>query len=98
MQPNDMTWQQHFYLCIHSFLGARGSVVGWGTMQQARRQRFRFSNRSLGIFNLPNPSSRNVALGSTRPLIDMSTRNLSGGKERAARKADNLTAIGEPII
>jgi hypothetical protein len=28
----------------------------------------------------------------------MSTRNLSGGKGRAARKADNLTVISEPIV
>jgi hypothetical protein len=28
----------------------------------------------------------------------MSTRNLPGGKGRPARKADNLTAICEPIV
>jgi hypothetical protein len=31
------------------------------------------------FFNLPNPSSCTVALGSTQPLIEMSTRNLPGG-------------------
>jgi hypothetical protein len=31
------------------------------------------------IFNWPNPSSRTVALGSTQPLTEMSTRNLPGG-------------------
>jgi hypothetical protein len=31
-----------------------------------------------------------MALGSTRPLTEMSTRNLLGGKGRLARKADNL--------
>jgi hypothetical protein len=39
-----------------------------------------------------------MALGSTHPLTEMSTRNLPGGKERPARKADNLTAICEPIV
>jgi hypothetical protein len=39
-----------------------------------------------------------MALGSTQPLTEMSTRNLRGGKGRPARKADNLTAICEPII
>jgi hypothetical protein len=39
-----------------------------------------------------------MALGSTQPLTEMSTRNLPGGKGRAARKADNLTAICEPIV
>jgi hypothetical protein len=32
----------------------------------------------VDIFNLPNPSSRTVALGSTQ-LAEMSTRNLHGG-------------------
>jgi hypothetical protein len=52
----------------------------------------------IGIFNLPNPSSRNMAMESTQPLTEMSTRNLPGGKGRPARKADNLTANCEPII
>jgi hypothetical protein len=39
-----------------------------------------------------------MALGSTQPLTEMSTRNLSGGKGRPERKADNLTAICEPIV
>jgi hypothetical protein len=38
-----------------------------------------------------------MAMGSTQPVIEMSTRNLPGGKGRPARKADNLTAICEPI-
>jgi hypothetical protein len=51
-----------------------------------------------GFFNWPNPSSRTVALGATQPLTEMSTRKLPGGKGRLARKADNLTAICEPIV
>jgi hypothetical protein len=42
------------------------------------------------ILNWPNASSRTVALGSTQPLTEKSTRNVPGGKERQARKADNL--------
>jgi hypothetical protein len=38
-----------------------------------------------------------MALRSTQPLIEMGTRNLTGAKERPAHKADNLTAICEPI-
>jgi hypothetical protein len=38
-----------------------------------------------------------MALGSTQPLTEMSTRNIPGGKGRLARGADNLTAICEPI-
>jgi hypothetical protein len=33
----------------------------------------------VDFFNLPNPSSRTMALGSTQPLSEMSTRNLPGG-------------------
>jgi hypothetical protein len=39
-----------------------------------------------------------MALCSTQPLTEMSTRNLPGGKGRPMRKADNLTAICEPIV
>jgi hypothetical protein len=43
-----------------------------------------------------------MALGSTQPLTEMSTRNLpgggGGGKGRLARGADNLAAICEPIV
>jgi hypothetical protein len=34
-----------------------------------------------------------VALASTQPLTEMSTRNLSGGKGRPARKTENLAAV-----
>jgi hypothetical protein len=50
------------------------------------------------IFNGPNPSSRTMVLESTQPLTEMSTRNLPGGKGRTVRKADNITAICEPIV
>jgi hypothetical protein len=39
-----------------------------------------------------------MALGSTHPLTEMSTRNLPGGKEGPARGADNLTAICEANV
>jgi hypothetical protein len=39
-----------------------------------------------------------MALGSTQPLREMSTRNLPGDKGRSALKADNLTAICEPNV
>jgi hypothetical protein len=39
-----------------------------------------------------------MALGSTQPLTEMSTRNIPGDKGRPACKADNLTAIYEPIV
>jgi hypothetical protein len=52
----------------------------------------------VDFFNLPNPSSRTMALGTTQPLTKMSTRNLPAGKKRPARRADNLAAIYEPNV
>jgi hypothetical protein len=66
-------------------------------MLQAGRSRVP-SPDEVDFFNSPNPSSRTMALGSTKSLTEMSTRNLPGGKGRPARKADNITAICEPIL
>jgi len=40
-----------------------------------------------------NPSDRTVALGSTQPLTEMSTRSIFWGLRRPVHKADNLTTI-----
>jgi hypothetical protein len=39
-----------------------------------------------------------MALGSTKPLTEMSIRNLPAGKGRPARKAGNLTAVCEQTV
>jgi hypothetical protein len=39
-----------------------------------------------------------MALGSTQPLTEMSTRDFPAGKGLPERKADNLTAICEPTV
>jgi hypothetical protein len=52
----------------------------------------------IAFFNLPNTSSLTMILWSTQSLIEMSARNLSGGKGLPGRKADNLTVICEPIV
>jgi hypothetical protein len=47
-------------------MGARGSVVGWGTMLQAGRLWVQVPMRSLDFFfNWSNPSGCTMALGST---------------------------------
>jgi hypothetical protein len=51
-----------------------------------------------GFFQLTNPSTHTMALGSTQRLTEMSTRNLPGDKGRLARKTDNLTAICESTV
>jgi hypothetical protein len=66
-------------------------------MLQAGKSPFRIPDE-VDLFNLPNPSSRTMALGSTQPLREMSTRKLAGGKKRPARRADNLAAIYEPNV
>jgi hypothetical protein len=50
----------------------------------------------IGFFNWPNTSSRPMALGSTQPLRELSTRNIPVGKKLPTRKADNPTANCEP--
>jgi hypothetical protein len=49
------------------------------------------------LYNLSKPSSRIMALVSTQPLTEMSTRNILGGKGWPARMAENFTAIYKPI-
>jgi hypothetical protein len=52
----------------------------------------------VDFFNLPNPSSHTMVLGSNQPLTEMSTRNFPEVKKRSARRADNLAAICEPNV
>jgi hypothetical protein len=52
----------------------------------------------IGFFNCPNFSSCTIAVGSTQPMTEMSTRNLPGTKGRLVHEADNLTAICEPVV
>jgi hypothetical protein len=67
-------------------------------MLQAGRSLVLFPMKSL-VFSIDVilPAALST-LGSTQPLTEMSTRNLPGGIGRPARKADNLTAICEPIV
>jgi hypothetical protein len=58
--------------------GGGGRVVGRCTRLQARRPRVWFLMRPLNFFNWPNPPSHTIALGSTQPSTEMSTRHLPG--------------------
>jgi hypothetical protein len=66
-------------------------------MLQAGRSRVQVPMRSLDFLNSPNPTDLIIAMGSTQPLTEISTMNILGGKERPARRADNLAAIYELI-
>jgi hypothetical protein len=68
-----------------------GSVVGSGAMLQAGKWWVRMPMRSLS-------TSRITTLGLTQSLTEMCIRNIPGSKERLAHKADNLTAMCEPIL
>jgi hypothetical protein len=57
-----------------------------------------FRMEDIGFFNWPNPIVSTMTQLSTQPLAEMIIRNLSVGKGRPARKADNLTAICGPIV
>jgi hypothetical protein len=66
-------------------------------MLHAGRSLVRVSDE-VDFFNLPNPSGFIIAAGLTQPLTVMSITNVSGGKKRPARRADNLAAICEPNV
>jgi hypothetical protein len=66
-------------------------------MLQAGRSPVRVPDE-VDFSNVPTTSSRTMALGSTQPLTEMSTRNFPGGKKRPARRADKLAAICEPNV
>jgi hypothetical protein len=67
-------------------------------MLQAGRSRGSIPDEVIGFLNLPEPSTRTEALGSTQLLTEMSTRNLPGGHGRPAHKTRNFTTIFEPIV
>jgi hypothetical protein len=66
-------------------------------MLQAGRSPVRVPD-DVHFSNLPNLSSCTVALESTQPITEMSTRNFPGGEKRPALGADNLAAICNPSV
>jgi hypothetical protein len=82
---------------IFGWPGARGSVVGWGTILQAGRSRVRIPMRWFFSIYL----IFSVAL-SPCPWLSLGQKwvpgIILGRKGRPALKADNLTTICEPIV
>jgi len=71
-------------LAYRWFVGVHGGAVGWGTALQAGRSRVRLPMVSLEIFiDIILPAAL-VALGSTQPLTEMSTRYFLGVKAAGA--------------
>ena len=67
-------------------------AVGWDTRYKPEGRTFD-SRWSLQIFHWHNPSGRTTALGSTEPLTETSTTNISSGQRWPVRMADNLTTF-----
>jgi hypothetical protein len=86
----------HYY-CDHVVGQCLLNVVDRGTILQAGMSRVRFPMKSLNFSIDLGASSRTIILGLTRPLTEMNTRILLGGKGRPARNTD-LTSIYEPIL
>jgi hypothetical protein len=74
--------------------------MSWGHYATSRKVACSIPYEVIKLFfNLHNPSNRTMALGLlTQPLTEMSTRNLPAGEVWPERKAQNLTAICEPIV
>jgi len=62
---------------------AAGGAVGLGTPLQVGRVEGSIPDGVIGIFHWHNPSGRIMALWSTQPLTEMSTRNISWGVKAA---------------
>jgi hypothetical protein len=52
----------------------------------------------IAIFNLPNSCNRATALGSTSPVTEMNTKNISPGKRLPMCNTDRLNANCEMIV
>jgi hypothetical protein len=61
-------------------------------MLQAGRSRDRVPMRWI-FSNLPNPSGCTIALGSTQPLTEMSTRNLKKKKKKHGGKGGRRVGL-----
>jgi hypothetical protein len=84
-------WSHELTECYHYELESYGKPAWWLSLTIIMGHA-----DVIGFFNLPNPSSRTMTLGSTQPLTEMSTRNLPGGRGRPASKDDKITANWEP--
>jgi hypothetical protein len=60
---------------------SRKSVAQWLRHCATNRKVAGSIPDGVGIFHWHNPSGRTVVLGSTQPLTEMSTRNISWGKD-----------------
>jgi hypothetical protein len=70
------------YFTFRPYLPENGTLLvaqWWRHCATNRKVAGSIPNGVIGIFHWHNPSGRTVALGSTQPLTEMSTRNISRG-------------------
>jgi hypothetical protein len=81
-----------YIFCIYPF---RGHAVAQWLRHCATNRKVAGSipDSVIWICHWHNPSGRTMALESTQPLTELSTRNNSWGQRRPVRRADNLTTF-----
>jgi hypothetical protein len=72
-----------FYLLIYGLLGYAVAQLRHYATSRENAGSIPHEVAGFFFFNLSNPSNRTMALASTQPLTEMSTRNLPGGKGQA---------------
>ena len=98
MYPTGIAWICGLDLCqVHNVRGAR-----WRTWLRhcatSRKIAGSIPDGVIGIFHWHNPSGRTMALGSTQPLTEMSTKNISWGVKAAGAYSWQPYHIHVPIF
>ena len=102
MEGDGMCFQSGWVCCVHTHTHTHIQVASftyfWAVSSSATHTK---NTRVLGVvpdgvigfFHWHNPPGRTMTLGSTQPLTEMSTRNVSWGWRWPVRRADNLTTF-----
>jgi hypothetical protein len=87
-------FSHHDRRCVIQFCGIRGDAIHWGTALQAGRSRVRFP---MGVFKVIHSvfvSCRTTNLGSTQPLTEISSKDLTLARAGAGAGGGGVKAAG----